>query len=91
VTTVTSVTPAIPEDSELGTVFLACKQCGSDEVREFRAEINLNPARFCDSDQQPILVFPNAYVCTRCGKGEFFLLAPEIKVLSQAISKLATK
>jgi hypothetical protein len=70
---------------------LACKQCGSDIVREFRAEIQLNPTSLAELDQPPILVFPNAYVCTHYGKGEFFLLAPEIGLLSLAIRKLETK
>jgi hypothetical protein len=60
---------------------MTCKQCGSDHVREFRAEINLNAAHFRDLNQQPVMVFPRVWICLRCGTGEFALPPDELKSL----------
>ena len=62
---------------------MACKSCGSDNQREFGAEINIHfPGREA-LDKPAVLLFPKLLVCLRCGFTEFTIAETELPRLEE--------
>jgi hypothetical protein len=57
---------------------MTCKSCGSDNQRQFDAEINIHFPGREGLDRPAVLVFPNLLVCLRCGFTEFTVTETEL-------------
>jgi len=62
---------------------MACKSCGSENLRNFRAEIAFHFPGPKNVDQPIVWVFPDVMVCLDCGLTEF--VVPENKLNRLAI------
>jgi hypothetical protein len=62
---------------------MACKSCGSDNQRKFSAELNIHFPGLEALDKPAVLVFPNLWVCLRCGFAEFTILEAELQRLEK--------
>ena len=62
---------------------MACKSCGSDNQRKFKAEMNLHfPGR--EGVEKPtVWVFPQVMVCLDCGFAEFTVPEAELHTLAK--------
>jgi predicted nucleic-acid-binding Zn-ribbon protein len=60
---------------------MTCKSCGSDNQRQFDAEINIHFPGREGLDKPAVLVFSNLLVCLRCGFTEFTVTETELHQL----------
>ena len=60
---------------------MPCKLCGSDNQKEFDAEINIHFPGLKGLEQPGILVFPQLVVCLNCGFAEFTVPETELRPL----------
>ena len=60
---------------------MACLSCGSEEQRDFTAEMNLHFAQGTDLVKPSVFIFPRVIICVNCGLGTFRVPESESKVL----------
>jgi hypothetical protein len=68
---------------------MACKQCSSDRLSRFNAEMNLHFPRWEGLDKPTVWVFPEVVVCLACGFAEF--VVPEAELFSLGDGTTARK
>jgi hypothetical protein len=61
---------------------MLCKSCGSDEQRQFAAEIAIHFPGMGTLNEPHVLVFPMLVVCMNCGKAGFDVTKNELRALS---------
>lgn len=66
---------------------MACRSCGSENQKEFGAEINIHFPGRKFLDKPAVLVFPKLVVCLNCGFAEFTLPETELRLLGEAAAK----
>lgn len=62
---------------------MACKSCGSDKQRKFKAEIAMDFPELRDISRPHVLVFPELMVCLNCGNAEFAVPETELRILAK--------
>lgn len=62
---------------------MKCKSCGSDNQKEFNAEIALHFPGLKGIDEPIVWVFPKLSVCLRCGAAEFPVPADQLRILDR--------
>jgi len=63
---------------------MSCVSCGSSNLVEFPAEVNIHYAALTNLEGQPgMLVFPKLSVCLDCGLSEFYVVASELALLAR--------
>lgn len=62
---------------------MACKSCGSDNQRQFGAEVNIHLPGRGALDKPAVLIFPKLLVCSRCGFAEFTVAERELSRLEE--------
>lgn len=60
---------------------MACRSCGSENQREFGAEINIHFPGLKGLDKPTVWVFPKLVVCLDCGLTQFTLPETELRLL----------
>lgn len=60
------------------TDIVKCKSCRSDEQKKFTAEIAIHVP---DITKPRVFVFPELFVCQRCGKAEFAIPEDQLRLL----------
>jgi hypothetical protein len=58
---------------------MRCKSCGSENLREFTAEIAVHVRGLTNIDKPHVFIFPALIVCFDCGTAEF--VVPERELL----------
>lgn len=61
-----------------------CRRCGSNNQKEFSAEVAAHFRRLKDVGKAPVLVFTQLLVCIDCCLTEFTFPEAELKVLVSA-------
>ena len=67
---------------------MSCLLCGSGNVCEFSAEINLHFSGLENLDKPSVLVFPQVVVCLDCGYSRFTTPETELAVLRTQTNKV---
>lgn len=67
---------------------MACLACHSNNVAEFAAEIAIHSPTELSVPTPHLMVFPTLLVCLRCGFTNFKLRAEDLRVISEASSKV---
>ena len=62
-----------------------CKFCGSGEQKTFTAEIAI---RVPNTNKPHVFVFPELFVCQRCGKAEFAIPEDQLRLLMKSRARL---
>jgi hypothetical protein len=70
---------------------MACRPCGSENQKEFGAEINIHFPGRKGLDKPAVLVFPKLVVCLDCGFTQFTLPKAELHQLGQGAADLVFK
>ena len=65
---------------------MPCRLCGSENQKEFGAEINIHFPGREDLSKTAALVFPELRVCLDCGSAEFALAETELRLLREGIA-----
>lgn len=60
-----------------------CQLCGSDQKREFIAEIAIHFPGLTGLDKPIVWVFPELFVCLNCGKSEFAIPEEKLRLLGK--------
>jgi hypothetical protein len=60
---------------------MACRSCGSNNQKNFGAEINIHFPGWSGLDNEPLLVFPQLVACLDCGFAEFVIPESELRLL----------
>jgi hypothetical protein len=60
---------------------MVCRQCVSNKLKVFRAELTIQFPDREGLNKPPVLVFPKLMVCLDCGLTEFQLLAEQLAQL----------
>jgi len=60
-----------------------CKLCGSDQEREFTAEIAIHFPGWAGLNKPHVWVFPELFVCLNCGKSEFAIPEEKLRLLGK--------
>jgi hypothetical protein len=62
---------------------LACKSCGSDNLRKFTAETAIHFPGLKGLGKPIVWVFPELLVCLNCGNAEFAVPETELRILAK--------
>jgi hypothetical protein len=62
---------------------MACRPCGSENQKEFGAEINIHFPGRKGLDKPAVLVFPMLLICLDCGSTQFTLPEAELLLLGE--------
>jgi hypothetical protein len=68
-------------------MFMACLSCGSEEQREFDAEMVIHFPGRKGLDQPVVPVFPKLAICFRCGSTLFAVPEADLRLLEKAIAE----
>jgi len=60
---------------------MCCKQCASDKLKDFNAEIAIHFPGWKGLDKPIVWVFPKLMVCLDCGYTEFVLPTEQLEQL----------
>jgi hypothetical protein len=63
---------------------LACKSCGSDNLRKFIAEVVIHCPGLKNSNNPAVWAFPEFLICLNCGLAECAIPETELGVLAIA-------
>lgn len=66
-----------------GEAVMSCRSCGSENRRQFGAEIMIHFPGLRNLDKPGVLIFPRLTVCLDCGFSEFTLVETETHVLKE--------
>src|SRR5215469_13166838 len=62
---------------------VACKRCSSDNLRSFKAEMNIHFAGYGGLTKPTVWVFPEVMACLDCGFADFSIPEPELRRLAE--------
>jgi hypothetical protein len=62
---------------------MACKSCGSDNLRKFTAEVAIHFPGLQGLDKPIVWAFPKLLVCLNCGNAEFSVPETELRTLAK--------
>jgi hypothetical protein len=62
---------------------MPCKSCGSENVRQFTAEIAIHFRGLKNIDRPHVWVFPELLVCFECGMAEFAVPESQLHLLAE--------
>lgn len=60
---------------------MGCKQCASDELTDFNAEVAIHFPGLKGLNEPPVWVFPKLLVCLQCGFAELVIPEEQIEQL----------
>lgn len=63
---------------------MTCKACGSDQQGKFTAEIAIHVPGLKDLGQPLVWVFPELFVCLKCGTAEFEMPEGQLRCLAKS-------
>lgn len=63
---------------------MTCKACGSDQRGKFTAEIAIHFQSLKDLGQPIVWVFPELFVCLKCGTAEFAMPEGQLRYLAKS-------
>lgn len=66
---------------------MPCQKCGSEQQREFGAEINVHFPGPEGRDRAAVLLFPKLLVCLECGFTEFVISENDLPHLAMHAGK----
>jgi hypothetical protein len=61
---------------------MTCKTCGSDNLRDFSAEIGIHFPGLKNVDKPAVVIHPKVVVCLKCGIAEFAIPEAERRELA---------
>jgi hypothetical protein len=62
---------------------LACKSCGSDNLRKFAAEVAIRFPGLKNIDKPLVWLFPELLICLDCGMAAFVVPETDLRVLAK--------
>jgi hypothetical protein len=62
---------------------MACKTCGTRNLRKFKGEIAIHFTGLTNIGKQPVWAFPELVVCLDCGITEFAVPERELRLLAK--------
>jgi hypothetical protein len=62
---------------------VTCKSCGSDRLSKFTGELALHFLGLKDLQKPIVWVYPEVWVCLKCGHGDFAVPESELRVLTK--------
>jgi hypothetical protein len=62
---------------------MRCKSCGSEDLREFTAEIAVHFLGLKNIDKPHVFIYPALIVCFDCGTAEFVVPERELSQLKE--------